>query len=292
MAQHLCIVARDNPLLLGYLSIALDYLTRGGDELEIVIDRRPEVLTVNGHDTSAPGAEQRRLHGVDELLRSRGYAIVTREPGNDWRLVTEAPTIDAAMRGGEGAEPRPAMHLPRLSLPHLSLPHLAMPRFSLPQISLPRFSLPRISMPRVSLPKLSMPRVSFPRVPRPRVSPPRMSFPRLSPAWRRGGLAAAGLAVIVAGVAVALPRDFFDRTVGAAGHAVAWLRGPGDTPGDTELATAPRETTAPREAPASAPAPRETLPPAPAVAVAPPAEVPPPVTGQGSAAEGSRPLAS
>ena len=32
MAQHLCIVARDNPLLLGYLSIALDYLTRGGDE--------------------------------------------------------------------------------------------------------------------------------------------------------------------------------------------------------------------------------------------------------------------
>ena len=96
MAQHLCIVARDNPLLLGYLSIALDYLTRGGDELEIVIDRRPEVLSVNGHDTPTPGAEQRRLRGVEELLRARGYAIVTREPGNDWRLVTDAPAIDAA----------------------------------------------------------------------------------------------------------------------------------------------------------------------------------------------------
>src|SRR4029450_6800184 len=41
MAQHLCIVARDKPLLLGYLNIVLGHLTADGDELQIAIDRRP-----------------------------------------------------------------------------------------------------------------------------------------------------------------------------------------------------------------------------------------------------------
>jgi hypothetical protein len=281
MAQHLCIVARDNPLLLGYLSIALDYLTRGGDELEIVIDRRPEDLSVNGHDTRAAGVEQRRLQGVDELLRSRGYAIVTREPGNDWRLVNEAANVGAPMDGGEESS-RSTMRLPSLSFPHLSLPHLSLPHLSLPRISLPRVSLPRLSMPRLSMPRISVPRVSVPRVSLPRVSMPRVSVPRLSPTWRRATLAAAGLAVIVAGVAAALPRDFFDRTAGA----VAWLRGPADT----DVVPVPRETAAPRETPA--PAPRETPPSPPAVAVAPPAAIAPPVNGEGPAPERSRPLAS
>jgi hypothetical protein len=88
MAQHLCIVGRDNPLLLGYLNIALRHLTAGGDELEIIIDRRPDPSTVNG---SAPlprvmALDQRSLHGVDALLRSRGYAIVSRELGESWHL--------------------------------------------------------------------------------------------------------------------------------------------------------------------------------------------------------------
>jgi hypothetical protein len=88
MAQHLCIVGRDNPLLLGYLNIALRHLTAGGDELEIIIDRRPDPSTING---SAPLArtvtlDQRSLHGVDALLRSQGYAIVSREPGEPWHL--------------------------------------------------------------------------------------------------------------------------------------------------------------------------------------------------------------
>ena len=85
MAQHLCIVSRDNPLLLGYLNIALGYLTRTGDELEIVIDRRPDP----GFEPAAGtvvGIEQRHLHGVDSLLRSRGYAIVSRDEGKNWRL--------------------------------------------------------------------------------------------------------------------------------------------------------------------------------------------------------------
>jgi len=84
MAQHLCIVSRDNPLLLGYLNIALAYLTRSGDELEIVIDRRPDP----GVDPVAVpvGTEQRYLQGVDNMLRTRGYAIVSRAEGEDWRL--------------------------------------------------------------------------------------------------------------------------------------------------------------------------------------------------------------
>ena len=88
MAQHLCIVARDNPLLLGYLNIALRHLTAGGDELEIVIDRRPDPSTVNGSSPPPPaiGLDQRRLDGLDAMLRSQGYAIVSREPGEAWHL--------------------------------------------------------------------------------------------------------------------------------------------------------------------------------------------------------------
>src|SRR5262244_3099723 len=84
MAQHLCIVSRDNPLLLGYLNIALEYLTRTGDELEIVIDRRPNAAFESAAEPV--GLEQRRVEGVDNLLRSRGYAIVSRVEGEDWRL--------------------------------------------------------------------------------------------------------------------------------------------------------------------------------------------------------------
>jgi hypothetical protein len=92
MAQHLCIVARDNPLLLGYLNIALDYLSRGGDELEIVIDRRPDPAALESLNGAAPmpAIEQRQIQGVEELLRARGYAIVTREAGRAWRLASES----------------------------------------------------------------------------------------------------------------------------------------------------------------------------------------------------------
>jgi hypothetical protein len=88
MAQHLCIVARDKPLLLGYLNIVLEQLSATGDELQIVIDRRPDSIQVP-NPVSPPSAmvsDQRRVHGVDELLRNQGYAIVSREDGMSWLL--------------------------------------------------------------------------------------------------------------------------------------------------------------------------------------------------------------
>jgi len=88
MAQHLCIVARDKPLLLGYLNLALEHLSANGEELQIVIDRRPDSFQL-GDAASAPSMvapDQRRLHGVDELLRTQGYAIVSRAEGAPWQL--------------------------------------------------------------------------------------------------------------------------------------------------------------------------------------------------------------
>ena len=88
MAQHLCIVARDKPLLLGYLNLALEHLSANGEELQIVIDRRPDSFQL-GDAASAPSTvapDQRRLHGVDELLRTQGYAIVSRAEGAPWQL--------------------------------------------------------------------------------------------------------------------------------------------------------------------------------------------------------------
>ena len=106
MAQHLCIVARDNPLLLGYLNIALDYLSRGGDELEIVIDRRPDPAALESLNGAAPmpAIDQRHIQGVEELLRARGYAIVTREAGHAWRLASESEA--PARAGADETAPR------------------------------------------------------------------------------------------------------------------------------------------------------------------------------------------
>ena len=88
MAQHLCIVAHDSPLLLGYLNIVLQHLTADGNELQIIIDRRPDLPL---REEPAPPREamvsdQRRVRGVDELLRTQGYAIVSRRDGTSWQL--------------------------------------------------------------------------------------------------------------------------------------------------------------------------------------------------------------
>ena len=88
MAQHLCIVAHDSPLLLGYLNIVLQHLTAGGNELQIIIDRRPD-LPLRKEPVPPPPAlvsDQRRVRGVDELLRTQGYAIVSRRDGMSWQL--------------------------------------------------------------------------------------------------------------------------------------------------------------------------------------------------------------
>src|SRR5258706_8399684 len=88
MAQHLCIVARDKPLLLGYLHIVLEHLTAKGDQLEIVFDRRPDPFQQEESTSPRPSTvpDQRRIRGMGELLRSQGYAIVTREDGMSWQL--------------------------------------------------------------------------------------------------------------------------------------------------------------------------------------------------------------
>ena len=87
MAQHLCIVARDKPLLLGYLNLALEHLSANGEELQIVIDRRPDSFQLGDAASSRSVVpDQRRLHGVDELLRTQGYAIVSRADGATWQL--------------------------------------------------------------------------------------------------------------------------------------------------------------------------------------------------------------
>src|SRR5688500_1566959 len=88
MAQHLCIVAHDSPLLLGYLNIVLQHLTADGNELQIIIDRRPDLPL---REEPAPPrqamvSDQRRVRGVDELLRTQGYAIVSRRDGMSWQL--------------------------------------------------------------------------------------------------------------------------------------------------------------------------------------------------------------
>jgi hypothetical protein len=103
---------------------------------------------------------------------------------------------------------------------------------------------------------------------------------------RHAVLAAGALAVMVLGASLGLSKDLLDRTVGAAGHAVSWLHGPGDEPGDVNVATAPREAVPPVDGPRRAPAPAP-----PAAVVAPPAPHTSDVA-QAPAPERSRPLAS
>ncbi len=116
MAQHLCIVARNNPLLLGYLNIALQHLRGGGDDLEIVIDRRPPASADAPEvPVARPAVEQRRLGGMDAQLQARGYAIVSREEGEPWRLAAgseAAPALSREIESPDAAgEPGAALDL-------------------------------------------------------------------------------------------------------------------------------------------------------------------------------------
>ena len=75
MARHLCIVARENSPLYGYLTIAFRDRPPGAPTLDIVLDRRQ----VDAKDHSMNGAvpDRRRHSAVDESIRRRGYAIHT-----------------------------------------------------------------------------------------------------------------------------------------------------------------------------------------------------------------------
>lgn len=97
MARHLCIVARDNSPLYGFLTIAFSERPAGTDMLDVVLDRRRaeagrerdrQALS----SASAPPSaytDRRRHAGVAEALQTRGYAIVA-GPGAKPRASDEA----------------------------------------------------------------------------------------------------------------------------------------------------------------------------------------------------------
>jgi hypothetical protein len=218
MAQHLCIVSRDNPLLLGYLNIALEYLTRTGDELEIVIDRRPD----SGFEPApgpVVGIEQRQLAGVDTLLRSRGYAIVSRDAGESWRLSnTTIPLTEEDELAFAG--PSPAARAAALGEP------------------LRRGLAQAAGIVGDGLREgLALAANAFPE-----------------PVRRRLAVAAGAACIVIGAATVAIKSDAVDRVTGAAGDAVAWLRSA--PAADPSAAPAPAPPPAPTvAAPAPAPAP-------------------------------------
>lgn len=80
MARHLCIVARENSPLYGYLTIAFRDRPPGVPTLDIVLDRRHAEAhgESNGDVRSGAAGQDRRRHAaLDEAVRSRGYAIFT-----------------------------------------------------------------------------------------------------------------------------------------------------------------------------------------------------------------------
>jgi hypothetical protein len=86
MARHLCIVARDNSPLYGFLTIAFGERPAGADVLDVVLDRR----RAEANHYSPSRHTDRRRHGtVAEALRARGYAIVA-GPGGLPRVSDEA----------------------------------------------------------------------------------------------------------------------------------------------------------------------------------------------------------
>ena len=75
MTRHLCIVARDNAPLYGFLTIAFRERPPGADTLDVVLDRR-RVDALPANDRAAAYTDRRRHARVVEALRTRGYAIV------------------------------------------------------------------------------------------------------------------------------------------------------------------------------------------------------------------------
>jgi hypothetical protein len=74
MGRYLCIVRRDDPLLHGYVSVALSEGMSSEDEVEIIVDRRGEATDPGG----APGRiERRRRAAAERRLREEGYVVVS-----------------------------------------------------------------------------------------------------------------------------------------------------------------------------------------------------------------------
>jgi len=78
MARRLCIVARNHPLLFGYLSTVLRDRTAGAEQIELVIDRR------HAPPSNPPEVDRRRPTGIEDELQRRGFAFV-KSPGEAFR---------------------------------------------------------------------------------------------------------------------------------------------------------------------------------------------------------------
>src|SRR5712691_8983004 len=75
---RLCIVARWEPMLYGYLLVAFERELEGPDQMQIVVDRRRPAPPPGG----APLGVERRTHpAVQEALQTQGYVILD-ENGN------------------------------------------------------------------------------------------------------------------------------------------------------------------------------------------------------------------
>jgi hypothetical protein len=78
MARRVCIVARNHPLLFGYLSTVLRDRPPGSEQMELVIDRRHAL------PPQPPEVDRRRPSGIEDELQQRGFAFV-KNPGEAFR---------------------------------------------------------------------------------------------------------------------------------------------------------------------------------------------------------------
>jgi hypothetical protein len=107
MPRVLYIVSREQPLLYGYLITFLVKQPEGGDDVEIIIDRRREEAQRDA-DPAKPLMDRRRHPEIDESIRSLGVAVVrfgpvTRRPARQPRSRLRAGALALVALGAAGA---------------------------------------------------------------------------------------------------------------------------------------------------------------------------------------------
>src|ERR1700687_5786516 len=87
MGRILYIVAREHPLLCGYLMAKVDARSPDGHSVEIKLDERKSDRRrqSQGRDPERRRGEQRSHPSLDRELRSRGYATVVQHEDSQWR---------------------------------------------------------------------------------------------------------------------------------------------------------------------------------------------------------------
>jgi len=108
MARRLCIVARYEPSLYGYLMVALP------DPVEVILDRRGNPPEARLGPDGSPQPERRRPRGVEAALRSEGYVILGPDGMPEPKAEAVTP-VRPRVRMLRAAEKRPAVHLGRLA---------------------------------------------------------------------------------------------------------------------------------------------------------------------------------